>query len=75
MENFNEQLVKILNAVGDSEGVLGNDLQEATIVSLSHLDKYLAVKVLAMMIESGDIEVNVVGDTLGKKEYLERLLE
>ena len=75
MENFKEQLIKALNTVGNSEGVLGNDFEEATMVTFTHLDSYLAVKVLIMMIESGDIEVNIVGDSLGKKDYLKKLLE
>lgn len=69
-----EQLIKTLNRVSNNEGILGNDLKEATMISFNNLDDYLAVKVLALMIEAGDIELTVVGDTLGKKDYLKRLL-
>lgn len=75
MENFKDQLITALNTVGSHKGVLGNDLEEATMVRFNELDSYLAVRVLGMMIESGDIEVNIVGDSIGKKDYLEKLLE
>lgn len=74
MDNFREQIVKTLSTVADSEGVLGNDLKEVAFTQFSHLDSYLAVKVLSMMIEAGDIELNIVSDSLGKKDYLEKLL-
>lgn len=75
MEKFQEQLIKALNAVGNNDGVLGNDFEEATMVRSTHLDSYLAIKVLTMMIGAGDIEIKIVADSLGKKDYLEKLLE
>lgn len=43
-------------------------------ISSKVLDEYLLVAVLSEMIEFGDIQLNVIGDTTGRKSYLLKLL-
>lgn len=67
-----EDLAKALAIVGDHEGLSfdGEDI----VIKGRYVDAYLLVAVTAMRLQSGDIQIVEKGDSIGKKEYFDRLL-
>lgn len=67
-----EDLAKAFTIVGDHEGLSfdGEDI----VIKGRYVDAYLLVAVTAMRLQSGDIQIVEKSDSIGKKEYFDRLL-
>ena len=67
-----EDLAKAFSIVGGQEGLSfdGEDI----VINGRYVDAYLLVAVTAMRLQSGDIQIVEKSDSIGKKEYFDRLL-
>ena len=67
-----EDLAKAFTIVGDCKGLSfdGEDI----VINGRYVDAYLLVAVTAMRLQSGDIQIVEKSDSIGKKEYFDRLL-
>lgn len=71
-KRLNKKLGEALLKVAHFEGL---PQKEEILLPFSVANDYLAVRVIAQMIEAGDVKLEIVNDSLGKREYLERILK